>query len=498
VIGLGTGSSAGWLAEVPGIERVDVVELEPAVLEVARRAAPVNRDVLENPRVRVTIGDARELLLTTRERYDLIVSEPSNPYRAGIASLFTREYYEAAASRLTDDGLFLQWLQAYEVGVPAVRGAYATLASVLPHLESWRTHTSDLLLVASREGRVYDAADLRARIADEPFKTALLDVWRATTLEGLLARFVAGPGLPRKILEEERYLLNTDDRNPIEFGFARTLGLQGLFGIDALLAAAGRTSAERPALTGGPVDLLRVEDERLAVFSGYGEAPPAPRPLSSALTQRAKAHARWAQRDRPGTLAAWRGQGQEPAGPTETALVAEATADAGDDKARAYIDALRTFQPAEADACLGRLLLRQGQYDDALAALEAAFIRYRSDPWPAPHVMQGALDAALELAVADSSAVPRLLQALGTPFALEAQDDVRHEVAFLVAGRAGGDPGPECLALVEGQEPNVPWTEPWLSYRARCYAIAKDPRADAAERDLARFRGSAAESLLAQ
>src|SRR5262249_2189915 len=248
-----------------------------------------------------TIGDARELLLTTRAKYDLIVSEPSNPYRAGIASLFTREYYEAAASRLTDDGLFLQWLQAYEVDVPAVRGAYATLASVLPHLQSWRTHTSDLLLVASREGRVYDAADLRARIAEEPFKTALLDAWRATTLEALLARFVAGPGLPRKILEEERYLLNTDDRNPIEFGFARTLGLQGLFGIDALLAAAGRTSAERPALTGGPVDLLRVEDERLAVFSGYGEAPPAPRPLSSALTQRAKAHARWAQRDRPGT-----------------------------------------------------------------------------------------------------------------------------------------------------------------------------------------------------
>ena len=114
-MGLGTGSTAGWLADVPGVERVDVVELEPAVAEVARRCAPVNRNALANPRLRLFFGDAREHLLTTRERYDLVVSEPSNPYRAGIASLFSREFYRAVASRLEEGGLFLQWVQAYEV-----------------------------------------------------------------------------------------------------------------------------------------------------------------------------------------------------------------------------------------------------------------------------------------------------------------------------------------------------------------------------------------------
>src|SRR6185503_3885080 len=93
VIGLGTGSTAGWLAAIPGMERVDAVELEPLVLNVARACATVNHDAMNNPKLHVSIGDARETLLTTKTRYDVIASEPSNPFRAGIASLFTAEYY---------------------------------------------------------------------------------------------------------------------------------------------------------------------------------------------------------------------------------------------------------------------------------------------------------------------------------------------------------------------------------------------------------------------
>ena len=89
VVGLGGGSTAGWLGAVPSIERVDVVELEPAVLEYARLCEAVNHGAMNNPKVHITIGDAREYLMTTPQRYDLVVSEPSNPYRAGIASLFT-------------------------------------------------------------------------------------------------------------------------------------------------------------------------------------------------------------------------------------------------------------------------------------------------------------------------------------------------------------------------------------------------------------------------
>src|SRR6266850_5703244 len=84
VVGLGGGSTAGWLGAVPTIERVDVVELEPAVLEYARMCAAVNHGAMTNPKVHVTIGDAREYLMTTPQRYDLVVSE--HPIPIALAS----------------------------------------------------------------------------------------------------------------------------------------------------------------------------------------------------------------------------------------------------------------------------------------------------------------------------------------------------------------------------------------------------------------------------
>src|SRR5258708_33278291 len=100
---------------VDSIKAVEVVEMEAAVLRVARDCAAANRKVMDNPRVHTFIGDGREVVLTERRSYDLIISEPSNPYRAGIASLFTEELYHASAKRLTDDGFFVQWLQVYDV-----------------------------------------------------------------------------------------------------------------------------------------------------------------------------------------------------------------------------------------------------------------------------------------------------------------------------------------------------------------------------------------------
>ena len=149
VIGLGTGETAGWLAEVGSIEQVDVVELEPALDKMAEQCKAVNFNVLEHAKVRRIYNDAREVLQTTADHYDVICSEPSNPFRSGVASLFTREFYEASRARLNEGGLFLQWLQAYEVDEAAVATVLATLQAVFPQVEIWQTSPSDMVFVAS-------------------------------------------------------------------------------------------------------------------------------------------------------------------------------------------------------------------------------------------------------------------------------------------------------------------------------------------------------------
>jgi spermidine synthase len=497
VVGLGTGSTAGWLAAVPGVERVDVVELEPAIVEMARRSASVNHDALRNPKLHLRFGDAREVLLTTRESYDLIVSEPSNPYRAGVASLYTREYYRAAASRLNRGGLFLQWTQGYEVDAATVRTVYATVASELPSVESWQTHASDLLLIASAEPVAYDYDTLKERMAQEPFRSALLGAWRVTSLEGLLARYVGGPPLAASLAEQvPAWALNTDDRNTLEFGYARTLGQTGLFDFASLREAAQRVKAERPSHTGNaPVDMIRLEDERLAAFSGMNMAPLVQKQyLSRALSLRASAHTQWIDRNRPGALAAWRAQSDPPRNPTELAMVAELLADAGNEEALDPIGKLREFQPAEADACLARLRIRQGRNEEALDAAEAAIVRYRTDPWPAYHLMQGALDVTLELAAQHPEMGPRIAAALHDEFALRSLNEVRVEVLFLIASREPIDAS--CAAFLGPYEPEVPWSKDWLTFRQRCYALVGGGLQGLADRELQRFLAAEPAPLL--
>ena len=492
VVGLGTGSTAGWLADVPGVERVDVVELEPAVAEVARRCALVNRNALANPRLRLFFGDAREHLLTTRERYDVIVSEPSNPYRAGIASLFSRDFYRAVASRLEEGGLFLQWVQAYEVHPAAIRSLYATLAAELPAVETWQTLPGDLMLVSSRAPLRHDLARIGARLREEPFRTALRDAWRTDRIEGLFARFVAGPEFATR-LQALDPPLNTDDRNALEFGFARSLGVDGLLDVEAVRSAAAEAGADHPALSGGTLDLAHLQDERLGISSSAGEAPP-PTKGAPGLARRADAHALWTRRSRPAAWQAWRAQDEEPEGPNELALVAELSADAGEERALGTIEALRAYQPTEADACLARLRLRQGWHEAALQALETAFAAYRRDPWPSPLVMQGALDAALELAGQKPALAPRVLAALRPEFALRMLNEVRVEEAFLIGSMS--EPGPDCARLLDPVEPNVPFTRPWLDFRLRCYARTDDPRLAAAYDDLKRFEARGPQLLV--
>jgi len=256
VIGFGSGVTTRVLADVPGIRRVRVVEIEPAVLEMGRYFSGVNDTVLARPRVAAVVDDARSALQLKGERYDIIASEPSNPWVAGVATLYTPEYFRIVRSRLADDGVFCQWLQIYQLPLDVAAGIVRNLRQAFPHVEVWFSTSLDLQILASGRPLRYDRAWLE-RLFDP------------TTAIGVLSREwlgidSAGDHFGRRLLGEtgaallstRGTLIHRDDRPQLEFVAARRF-LDPVWDphvFDSLLAI-GAQAGESPG--GSPVLLAR-------------------------------------------------------------------------------------------------------------------------------------------------------------------------------------------------------------------------------------------------
>lgn len=164
VVGFASGVSAGAMLQSP-IESIECVELEPATLRGSRYFEHVNNLPLRDPRLRLIIDDARTYLRVTPARYDMIVSEPSHPWVPGVANLFTTEFFELGRDRLTTEGVFVQWLQIYQLSTDSLRSVLATFHRVFPHVLIFRvegaTKGKDLLLVGSKSPMPIDQAMAR-------------------------------------------------------------------------------------------------------------------------------------------------------------------------------------------------------------------------------------------------------------------------------------------------------------------------------------------------
>ncbi len=484
VIGLGTGSSAGWLGAVDTIERVDVAELEPAILEMARRCTPVNHDVMADPKVQVIAGDARELLLTAPRSYDLIVSEPSNPFRAGISSLYTTEFYEAVRARLNEGGMFSQWVQAYEIDTQTFRTIYATLSSVFDFVETWQTNDLDLVIICSERPIFYDVDRLRERMQLEPFKSALLHTWAVTDFEGLLSRYVANFALPKQVGLQEGDRLNTDDRMLVEFGFARTVGQDLTFSANELRNSAYEFGALRPLTLRGEVDWREVEEQRLHMSTLQDHTLPVSELNPEEQRRRIEAFAAYLEDDLAEVLSAWKQQSREPKYYLELAMVGEALAEVADPRSLVYADKLRPIAPVEAEAIRARFLLRTDRATEAADALVNVYKAIYEDPWPLHKIMVRAIKLAQDLAAEHRDQAPKLLAAMSRPFAVGMHEEVRAEMAIDLASKVSSE---AAVPYLEAYEPNVIWTEEFLTFRAQAYRATEHPRARLAERQLAEF-----------
>ncbi|RYD77863.1 MAG: hypothetical protein EOP84_14995 [Verrucomicrobiaceae bacterium] len=492
IVGLGTGSTAGWFAAVPEVQRVDVVELEPATLEMARLCASANLNVLENPKVRVHIADAREVLLSTRESYDFIFSEPSNPYRAGIASLFTRDFYEAATRRLTPNGVFAQWLQAYEIDGQAVRSAFATLGSVFPNVQTWQTQGGDFILIASNSPITLDAEALKQRIGQEPFRSALINAWQVDTLEGVLAHFIAGEQLTRVVVQSGVTPI-TDDRNSLEFGFARTVGRRAGERMSDQLHKVALDHACAVPVIRGAVDWEAVNNQILA--AGLRTITPTSTKAeeSPAVARRAfiqaylKEEFEYARRE-------WNNKPFEPRSLLELSAVAESLARTGDPQAWRFIEQLYAVSPHEAEALVAAAFASEKRWPEATEHLQNTFAAWQSDPWPRMELIGHTL--ALAEYVAKASKQPSiakvLYESIQKPFAVGLAWDNRIASMLKIAQSVDSQAVSICVneALKEYGN-NFPWQRWLLQLRVQAYQTSNDPRLQSAIEDLLRF--SAAE-----
>lgn len=222
VVGYGSGVTAGAVTQFP-IGHADVIELEPAVVEAGDRFfADVSHLPSQNPKVQVLIGDGRNFMTQADSRYDVIVSEPSNPWITGVSNLFTIDYWKLAKSRLAEDGVFCQWAQLYELSQPNIKTLLRSFISVFPHTYVFAAEhlSSDVILVATRQPLPLDLHRLRRNFA-LPGLRAELHRAQIDSPEEILADLLLTPDeIPAFTIGA---VINTDDNARIEFAAPRDL-----------------------------------------------------------------------------------------------------------------------------------------------------------------------------------------------------------------------------------------------------------------------------------
>ena len=247
VIGLGSGATAGAALSHP-VSRVDVIEISPEVVAASAFFTTENRDALKDPRLHLIVGDGRSHLQLSRTQYDVIISEPSNPWIAGVSALFTRQFFEAARARLAPGGVLCQWANAYNISEADLRSIVRTFQTVFPDGTIWLVGGDDVLLMASDGPLDERLAGIAQHITRPgvPGDLASVQVHDAFSIWSL---FVAGPS------ELEGYAAGadvlTDDTMRLEFSTPRELHNQNagsnVATLTALAAAAAAPAAIRQA-----------------------------------------------------------------------------------------------------------------------------------------------------------------------------------------------------------------------------------------------------------
>ena len=380
VIGFGTGVTTRVLADVPGMRHVRVVEIEPAVFAMSDWFRAVNDSVLARRTVSAVADDARSALQLHHDRFDVIVSEPSNPWVAGIATLYTPEFFRIVRSHLADGGVFGQWVQMYQLPLPVVAGIVRNMRMVFPHVEVWFSTNLDLVLLASDQPLHYDRPWLERLFAASTGVGVLSREWLGVDSAGdyLGRRLLGEAGVAR--VAARATLIHTDDRPQLEFVAARRF-LDPVWDANvfdtlvALGAQAGETPGASPVLLARAMTASWEPSTRLAILERAHRARPDD-PVWTVRVARARFMAgdtAFADSVMPQILA----RSRHP----EALLFAAGLAERGGDavRRRALLAEVLTRggDTAAASAGLALLAARAGRWSEARERLQAALANGR-------------------------------------------------------------------------------------------------------------------------
>jgi spermidine synthase len=195
VVGLGAGTTAGALAQHPEVKRVVICEIEPRVVGAASQFEIENYAVLKDAKVQVVFDDARHFLATTREKFDIITSDPIHPWVRGNSVLFSREYYAVVRSRLKPGGIATQWVPLYETNEEAIQIQMKTFMDAFPDGTVWNSASNgkgyDVVLLGRTEPLHMDLMEIQSRIDRTPaIAESLREVKMASAMD-LLATYGA-------------------------------------------------------------------------------------------------------------------------------------------------------------------------------------------------------------------------------------------------------------------------------------------------------------------
>lgn len=176
VVGFGAGVTAGSFVTYPSVTRIAICEIEPLIPPNSTKYFGVqNHNVVADKRTQIYYDDARHYVLTTREKFDLITSDPIHPFVKGLASLYSREYFEMLRARLNKGGVVTQWIPLYESDFATVKSEIATFFDVFPYAEVFANTSNgsgyDLVLLGHNEPLNVDVAGAEARLSRPEYAT---------------------------------------------------------------------------------------------------------------------------------------------------------------------------------------------------------------------------------------------------------------------------------------------------------------------------------------